>query len=249
VERILLRITAGVSLVPAGLHVRRFSQRPPALRANHQPIGSKMTELFRLGGPVLWLLCALAVAAAAVFFERALSLHRARVDATDFLQGIFNAMRRGNRDEAAELCDETPGPVARIALVAVRRSDSPRERLLADLESAGHDESARMRRRISALSLVARVAPLLGLLGTAVGILKGLLAYRAALPFADFTGVADSLLCGAVTTAVGLAVAIPAHVAHSVLSDKVDRLELDMREAASECVFFFDSLRKEDRRG
>ncbi len=208
-----------------------------------------MTELFRLGGPVLWLLCALAVAAAAVFFERALSLHRARVDATDFLQGIFNAMRRGNRDEAAELCDETPGPVARIALVAVRRSDSPRERLLADLESASHDESARMRRRISALSLVARVAPLLGLLGTAVGILKGLLAYRAALPFADFTGVADSLLCGAVTTAVGLAVAIPAHVAHSVLSDKVDRLELDMREAASECVFFFDSLRKEDRRG
>lgn len=208
-----------------------------------------MTELFRLGGPVLWVLCALAIASAGVFLERALSLHRARVDATDFLQGIFNAIRRGNRDEAAELCDETPGPVARLALVAVRRSASPRERLLAELESAGRDESARMRRRISTLALIARVSPLLGLLGTSVGILKGLLAYRSALPFADFTGIADALLCGAVTTAAGLVVAIPSHVAHSVLSDKVDRLELDMREAISECVFFFDAARREAPRG
>ena len=62
-----------------------------------------MQELLALGGPVLWIILALGAIALGVFLERSLQLHRERVDATDFLQGIFNALRRGNEAEASAI--------------------------------------------------------------------------------------------------------------------------------------------------
>ena len=199
-----------------------------------------MLEFLRSGGPVLWLILALGAIALVVFLERSLQLHRDRIDSTDFLQGIFNALRRGNAQEALALCEETPGPVARLAGVAIRRRGAPRERLLQELDQAGTAEVARMERRLAFLSLIAQAAPLLGLLGTALGILRSLLAWRAALPLADSAGIADGLVAAALTTAAGLAVALPCYLGFNVLVVKIDRLVLDMRDAASECVWFLD---------
>ena len=199
-----------------------------------------MIEFLRSGGPVLWLVLALGATALAVFLERSLQLHRDRIDETDFLQGIFNAMRRGNVQEAVALCEETPGPVARLTSIAIRRREAPRERLLQELEQAGAAEISRMERRLAFLSLIAQAAPLLGLLGTVLGILRSLLAWRAALPLADAAGIADGLVSGAITTAAGLAVALPCYLGFNVLVVKIDRLVLDMRDAVSECVWFID---------
>ena len=198
-----------------------------------------MHEFLTLGGPILWIVLALGAVALGVFLERSLQLHRDRVDATDFLQGIFNALRRGNAAEAAAICDETPGPVARLASLAIRRRASPRDRLERELADAGAAEIARMERRLSLLPLVARTAPLLGLLGTVLGILRALLALRDRIPLVLTADVADGLLLGAVTTAAGLVVAIPCHVGFDVLAVKIERLVLDMREASSELLEFF----------
>ena len=205
--------------------------RPPPLA---------MLEFLRSGGPVLWLILALGAAALVVFLERSLQLHRDRIDSTDFLQGIFNALRRGNDQEALALCEETPGPVARLASIAIRRRAEPRERLLLELDQAGSAEVARLERRLAFLSLIAQSAPVLGLLGTVLGILRSLLAWRAALPLAASAGIADGLVAAAVTTAAGLAVALPCYLGFNVLVVKIDRLVLDMRDAASECVWFLD---------
>ena len=199
-----------------------------------------MPEFLRSGGPVLWLILALGAAALVVFLERSLQLHRDRIDSTDFLQGIFNALRRGNDREALALCEETPGPVARLASIAIRRRAEPRERLLRELDQAGSAEIARLERRLAFLSLIAQAAPLLGLLGTALGILRSLLAWRAALPLAGSAGIADGLVAAALTTAAGLAVALPCYLGFNVLVVKIDRLVLDMRDAVSECVWFLD---------
>ena len=199
-----------------------------------------MLEFLRSGGPVLWLILALGAIALVVFLERSLQLHRDRIDSTDFLQGIFNALRRGNDQEALALCEETPGPVARLASIAIRRRAEPRERLLLELDQAGSAEVARLERRLAFLSLIAQSAPVLGLLGTVLGILRSLLAWRAALPLAASAGIADGLVAAAVTTAAGLAVALPCYLGFNVLVVKIDRLVLDMRDAASECVWFLD---------
>ena len=199
-----------------------------------------MLEFLHSGGPVLWLILALGAIALVVFLERSLQLHRDRIDSTDFLQGIFNALRRGNDQEALALCEETPGPVARLASIAIRRRAEPRERLLLELDQAGSAEVARLERRLAFLSLIAQSAPVLGLLGTVLGILRSLLAWRAALPLAASAGIADGLVAAAVTTAAGLAVALPCYLGFNVLVVKIDRLVLDMRDAASECVWFLD---------
>lgn len=199
-----------------------------------------MLEFLHSGGPVLWLILALGAIALVVFLERSLQLHRDRIDSTDFLQGIFNALGRGNDREALALCEETPGPVARLASIAIRRRAAPRERLLQELDQAGSAEVARMERRLAFLSLIAQSTPVLGLLGTVLGILRSLLAWRAALPLAASAGIADGLVSAAVTTAAGLAVALPCYLGFNVLVVKIDRLVLDMRDAASECVWFLD---------
>ena len=206
-----------------------------------------MHEYLKIGGPLLWFILSLGLISLAVFFERALHLHRARIDETDFLQGIFNIMRRGNIAEALALCEETPGPVARLASTAIKRRASSREMLKEELDQAGRAEISRMERRLSTLALVAQVAPLLGLLGTTIGILNALLDMRAQGTVVITTGISDGLILGAVTTAAGLLVAIQCFLSFNVLVVSIDRLVLDMRHASSEILFFLGNLRETEK--
>ena len=205
-----------------------------------------MHDYLLLGGPVLWIIILLGLASLAVFLERSLQLHRARIDETDFLQGIFNTIRRGNVAEAITLCEETPGPVACLMATAIKRRTSARAMIMEELDQAGRAEISRMERRLSILSLIAQIAPLLGLLGTVVGILHALLSIRANAPFIQNTDITNGLILGAITTAAGLLVAIPSFMGFNVLVIKIDRLILDMRHACSEALFFFETLGKQE---
>lgn len=189
--------------------------------------------------PLLWLILAMGVVALGVFAERSFQLRRERVDVRDFLAGLANALVRGNAREALALCEETPGPVARLARLAIQRRDEPEPRLEAALADAARAETAHMERRVSILDALARAAPLAGLAGTLDGLLRSLLAYRAALPLADPAGIVDGLVVGVATTLAGLAVAIPAQLAHHALRLRIERLSLDLREARSECLRVF----------
>ena len=202
-----------------------------------------MQEYIVLGGPVLWVIVVLGAMGLSVFLERSLHLHRARIDETDFLQGIFNTIRRGNVAEAVTLCEETPGPVARLISTAIKRRQSSRQQLMDELDQAGRAEISRMERRLSVLSLIAQVTPLLGLLGTVLGILASLISMKAAAPFVNAGSVTDGLIMGAITTAASLMVSIPCFVGFNVLVVKIDRLVLDMCHACSEALYFFDNAK------
>ncbi len=195
-------------------------------------------ELLIIGGPVLWFILGLGALALLVFLERALHLHRARVDENDLLQGIFVNLRRGGVNEALSLCEDTPGPVARIVGTAIQRRNLPREALVNDLDTAGRAEISRMERRLSVLSLVAQLTPVLGLLGTVLGLLHAVLHVRQVAPVVQLADLAEGLIPALVTTAAGLLVALPCFAAFHVLLVKIDRLILDMEHAASEMVRF-----------
>lgn len=198
--------------------------------------------LYSLGGPVLLIIIVLGLVGAGVYLERTLKLHRARIDVRDFLHGIFNSLRRNYVTEAIALCEETPGPVARLLAVAIQHRKDTRADLLLELDQTGRSEIARMERRLSVLALIAQTAPLLGLLGTVLGILKALIVYRANLPLVQTGDIADALILGAVTTAAGLIVAIPCHFGFNLLIVKIDRLVVDMREACSEAIRMLENL-------
>lgn len=196
-----------------------------------------MHDFLVLGGPVLWIILALGVIALGVFLERSLQLHRERIDATDFLQGIFNALRRGNESEAAAICDETPGPVARLASLAIRRRGASRDRFEKELAEAGAAEISRMERRLSLLPLVAQTAPLLGLLGTVLGM------------FRAFQGVGGDILVSAkpvvlaqgvslalITTVAGLLVAIPCMAFYAWFRRAAERRVAELECLSSDLV-------------
>lgn len=190
------------------------------------------------GGPILWIIMVMGIIGAFVYLERALYLHRSRIDVDDFLQGIFNSISRGNIAEAKLLCEETTGPVARLTLMAITRHAKTREALENNLNDVSQEEIARMERRLSIVSLVAHVTPMLGVLGTVIGILNSLIIMQAEAPMVQTADVTPGLIYGCITTVAGLVVAIPCYIGFHLLVLKIDRLVLDIRYCSSELVNF-----------
>lgn len=199
-----------------------------------------MTEILSQGGVILWLILALGVIAIGVYLERSLWLHRARIDTEDFLRGIKNLLRRGNESEALALCKETDTPVARIASLAISRRKLSRDLLLEELDRAGLSETERLERRIILLAVISQSAPLLGLFGTAIAIIRALYFYQTRFPNVSTGDFAGFLIPGALAVAAGLLVAIPCHIGFNLLVLKIDRIVLDMRDAVSNMVHFFE---------
>ena len=197
-----------------------------------------MFELIQQGGPVAWIIVASGVMAFGVFMERVLHLHRARIKSEDFIAGICNNLKRGNVTEALAICDETPGPVAGIVRAAILNRHSDKETLRSAIENVGRTEIARMERRLAVLATVAQVAPIFGLLGTVLGMIKGLQVMKAQAPLVQAGDVMTGLLQALVTTAVGLAVAAPCYVAFNFLVGKVEKIVIDMERSASDIQVF-----------
>lgn len=202
-----------------------------------------MWESIREGGPVTWIILFSGIVATGVFLERALHLHRARIKAEDFLRGIVNNLRRGNVAEAVAICDETPGPVASVVRAAIQYRSAERETLRAAVENVGRAEISRMERRLVVLASVAQVAPIFGLLGTVLGMIRALLAIRQQSPLVEASAITDGLLAALVATAAGLSVAAPCYVAFNFLVGRVEKIVLDMEWASAEIIGYLNGSR------
>lgn len=195
-------------------------------------------DLFNMGGPVLWIICAGGALAFGVFIERALHLHRARIKYDDFLKGIINNLGRKNISEVLELCEDTPGPVAHIVKTAILHRDESKANLWDIVDNAATGEVSRMERRLVVLATVAQLTPLLGLLGTVLSIVDSLLVMQGNAPLIYEADMMAAFMRALITTAGGLMVAIPCYAAFNLLVIKMDRLVLDMDRASSEIIAF-----------
>src|SRR5437868_11987309 len=121
------------------------------------------------GGPMIWLILGASATALVVFIQRVLHYHRAQINSSEFLNGVRNVLKRDNVVEALAICDATPGPVARLVKVAILNRERGREGLRESLEDAGFLEVPRLEEKLNLLATIAQIAPLCGLLGTALG--------------------------------------------------------------------------------
>ena len=188
-----------------------------------------------LGGPVFWLLIALGAASVLLFFNRLIALRRAQIDYGDFMRGVGNVLDQNNPDEALALCDETPAPVARIVAEAVRQRSSSARVLREIVDATGRAEVGRFERRLALLAIIAQSAPLLGLLGTIVGMARVVLAVggQALVTRADLVGGAMQTLSAA---AAGIVVAVSVQVMYGMLRVRLDRLTADLEAVASQIL-------------
>ena len=197
-----------------------------------------MLNLMGNGGPVIWLLLACGLFAALVFLERLFNLHRAQIAADDFLKGVYNILNRDNTVEAATICEEAPGPVARLALAAVLHHDDALENIGRAIEDAGLEEIPRMERGLGWLATVARITPLIGLLGTVLGMMEMLLAANRNAPLVQSADLTGGLWTALSATALSLAIAILAYAGYNLLVSRVESILLDMERSASALMNF-----------
>ncbi len=195
-----------------------------------------LPKLLADGGLMFGVILLASAAGIAVFIERVLHCHRAKINSTEFLNGVRIVLKRDNVVEALSICDATPGPVARLVKIAILNRDKGRDRVRESLEEAGLAEVPRLEEKLNLLATIAQLSPLLGLLGTVLGFMKifrkmesaGLNASIGALS----TGVWEALIC----TAGGLAVSIAAHAGYNYLVSRVNDIVLDMEKSATEIV-------------
>ena len=199
------------------------------------PIKRRMLPPFlTYGGPMMWVILAASAVALVVFIERVLHYHRAQINSMEFLNGVRNVLKRDNVVEAISICDATPGPVARLVKVAILNRERGREGVREALEEAGLVEVPPLEDKLNLLATIAQISPLMGLLGTVLGLIrifahlqaKGTLAHGEMLA----AGVWEALIC----TAAGLALAIPCYAAYNYLVSRVNAIVLDMEKAATE---------------
>lgn len=188
------------------------------------------------GGPMMWLILLAGAAGIALFVERFLHCHRAQINTTEFLNGVRTVLKRNNLVEAASICDATPGPVPRLVKTAILSRDQGRERLRETLAVAGQAEVARLEQRLDLLATLARVAPLLGLLGTVLGFMDVFEQVEAAGLNAQINALSAGVWRALTCTAAGLAVAIPLQAGHNYLVSRVAAIVGEMERVVTEAV-------------
>jgi biopolymer transport protein ExbB len=128
--------------------------------------------------------------------------------------------------------------VAALVRTAIQHRHESRHAIREAVDGTGRAELSRLERRIGAVVTITYTAPLLGLLGTILGILDTVLAMHRQAPLVDASQVTQGLLQALITTAAGLLIAAPGYAMHHLLVDRIDRITLDMEGAATEIVAF-----------
>jgi biopolymer transport protein ExbB len=191
-----------------------------------------MIETLVAGGPVMIPIGLCSLVAVAVFLERLWALRRSRVVPTSFCVEMLELVRQGNVDQALVLCRKRDVAAGRIVEVALQAPGATRQSMKERLEEVGRREAAELERFIPVLGTIASIAPLLGLLGTVLGMIITFQAIQNQGGMADVSALAGGISQALVTTFAGLSVGIPAVMANRFLLARVDTLLLDLEEVS-----------------
>lgn len=195
-------------------------------------------DIVRDGGLLMVPIAFCSLLLVAFVFERTVSLRRGRVIPGPFVKRFVQQMREGelDRDKALELCLENGSPVANVFAGAVRKWGRPAVEVEQAIIDAGERATNGLRRYLRILNGVATVSPLLGLLGTVVGMIRAFNAIATSDAMGRPELLANGISQALLTTAAGLSVAIPALICYMFFVSRVDRLIIDIDALGQELV-------------
>jgi len=188
------------------------------------------------GGPMMWVLVLMAVIALVLFIERTFYLHRGQIRSTAFVDGIKNILAKRRIVEALTLCEETPGPVAAVVKAALIHAHDDEARMRYAVQEAAVVELPALERRLGSIAAIAQVAPLVGLLGTVLGMAKTFHEFMQGGQYATAQALSHGMWQALLATAGSLTVAIPAHLAYHFLYGRVRSLVRDIEWSGNEIM-------------
>lgn len=183
---------------------------------------------------MMWVLFVLGVTGSVLFAERVLYLHRGQIRAKAFVDGIKNILGKRRIVEALTVCEETPGPVAVVVKAALLHAHDDAETMRFAVQEAAVVELPALERRLGSIAAIAQIAPLVGLLGTILGMIVTFSAFER--DYATASGLAKGMWQALISTAGSLMLAIPAYLAHHFLNGRVRAVVRDMEWAGNEIM-------------
>ncbi|WP_294478367.1 MotA/TolQ/ExbB proton channel family protein [uncultured Victivallis sp.] len=207
---------------------------------------SLVLKLMEDGGPIMWVILFCSVVALFIFLKKVFQFHREEINIGEVLRGLFNVLRRDGFVEALTLCDHTPGPAARLLAAAIRAYERGDEDIRKAVDDAALEEIPKLERHINLLGTLGFVLPLIGFLGTVLGMMQVFDAAQGSESFTA-TDIAGAVKMALLTTASALAVAIPCYLAYNYLVARVDSITLDMEKASLEMLGFMERRRRESK--
>ena len=196
------------------------------------------------GGPMMWVLLVLGAVAFVFFVERTLYLHRIQIHAKSFLDGIKNILAKRRVAEALTVCEETPGPVASVVKAALLHAHEDELRLRYAVQEAAVVELPSLERRLGFMAAISQVAPMIGILGTVLGMITTFVAFEK--DYMAASALASGMWMALLSTAGGLALAIPTRLAFHFLRGRVRSVVRDIEWSGNEIMqYLLTDFRKQ----
>lgn len=199
----------------------------------------EITALIAKGGVLVIPILLCSVVALAIFFERLICFARMKSRGNGLAAAVASMLREGKRASALESARKSRSPMGRVLAAAVDAIDCDRETMETVIINATEEEVRLISSHLQILATIANIAPILGLLGTVLGMIKAFMVIQEMGGKVNASVLAGGIWEAMLTTALGLSVALPAIVAHSYLVSRVDRYEAQLQSGA---VTFIKSI-------
>jgi biopolymer transport protein ExbB len=204
-----------------------------------------LVERFNEGGPWMWPVLVCLIIGLAISFERIISLNLADIDTDAFVARVKEALEEDGIAAAEDVCAKKRGPVASVFQAGLLRADEGVDAVEEAVVSYGSIEMSFLERGLVWLSLFISVAPMLGFLGTVIGMIQAFDAIESAGDISPRL-VAGGIKVALLTTAFGLIVAVILQFFYNYAVSKIDRIVAEMEDASIELVDALVALEQEE---
>ena len=193
-------------------------------------------DIMQKGGSLMWLILGSSILAIGVFIERILYYYRSHLRVGEYLVGILNLVRKQNYLEALERCEEGYGPIKVVVQRAILSRNLSSSELREVVREVAQLQVPKLEANLPILATIGYVSPLLGLLGTVMGMIDAFIQINQKSGAAGVSDLAGGIWTALITTAAGLVVAIPCYVAYNYLVTRCHHLTNDMERAGIELI-------------
>jgi len=206
---------------------------------NQGALSMSIWDLAVKGGWIMIVLGIFSIIAVYVFIERFLAIRRSSNEEKNFMNNIRDFIHEGRIDSAITLCKNNNSPIARMIEKGLSRIGRPLSDINTAIENIGKLEVSRLEKNIAGLATIAGASPMLGFLGTVIGMVKAFYDMSMAGNNIDIQLLSTGIYQAMVTTVGGLIVGIIAYICYNILVARIEKLVFILEARSTE---FMDVL-------
>jgi biopolymer transport protein ExbB len=233
-RKVVLLVALAVALTLLATNL--YAQEASARRAVSEEQAISWFETIMQGGVIGFLIIGLSIAALALVIEHFMTIKRDALVPPELLGHLESLFEDEEYEEAMTLCESAPNFLTNVIAAGLPKIGQPYEQIEAAMQEAGEQEAVKLHQKISYLSLIGNISPMLGLFGTVTGMIIAfnIIAKSSGAP--SPADLANGIQVALVTTFLGLLVAIPTVSAYFYFRNKVIRIVMEVGQIAEELM-------------